>query len=829
MFKHYLATALRHFAQHKATTVINVLCLSFGLTCFAVTYGLTQYYGHGDLYHEKANRTYVVTQRNELPNQPGAIATMPLTGWSVAPYLKQDYPTLEIARAVVGQEMAVAVQNSDQGAKDFALVSYADPEFLRIFDLNFIVGNRRAALNEPHTAIISADFAKQLFGNVDVLGKALLLNNRETVHITGVIGPQPQPSHITSAGVMPFLRFSLLVSMDAQEAALAAVDPAAARLTNRFFQQFNLTYVTFPEDSTLTPTLVRNELSRFADRHISPEQGRVTLSLRPASEIYEVLGDFVYQRDRTGISNQVITMILGSLVLVAACLNYANLASAQATTRLKELALRRVVGASHLQILMQSFCEALLLVAIAASLTLMSLPAVATVLQMRLGIDIRPLLLSNASFWIWIATTMVAVALVACSYPAWVAARIRPAHALQSGRAPLTKRRVMRILVVCQFSMASFLFIASDVMNTQIQKVRPAPRGVTNDPVVVISNNLRDAGIDMQLLQGELRRQAAIRFVSAIDAAPGAGVSSRGIVMANAEASARQWIISTPAVDHDFFATMEIKVLAGRVFDRSNASDVASAYGIGNVVIDRKLATENGWNNPQDAIGKSIYVPSSGNKNAVGMPRTVIGVVEDEPLVPLALVGSSATLYSLAPARVSAPMIRISKDDLAGGINAIDQVWNQLAPNIPLKRKFLSEQFDLIFDRIAGITIIFPALALIAMLVGTMGLVGIATHAMAQRRFEIGIRRTLGASTARVLVMLLTDFGKPVIIANLIAWPLAYLAMSAYLSIFARSAEVTLLPFVASLIATLAIAWLAVTAQALRAARMNPATVLRYE
>jgi putative ABC transport system permease protein len=333
----------------------------------------------------------------------------------------------------------------------------------------------------------------------------------------------------------------------------------------------------------------------------------------------------------------------------------------------------------------------------------------------------------------------------------------------------------------------------------------------------------------MQLLQGELRRQAAIRSVSAIDAAPGAGVSSRGIVMANAEASARQWIISTPAVDHDFFATMEIQLLAGRVFDRSNASDVASAYGIGNVVIDRKLATENGWINPQDAIGKSIYVPSSGNKNAVGMPRTVIGVVENDNLVPLALVGSSATLYSLAPARVSAPMIRISKNDLAGGLNAIDQVWNQLAPNIPLKRKFLSEQFDLIFDRIAGITIIFPALALVAMLVGTMGLVGIATHAMAQRRFEIGIRRTLGASTTRVLVMLLTDFGKPVIIANLIAWPLAFLVALMFSSFFANKASLTVVPFVSTLLLGLSIAWLAVLRQAISAARMNPARVLRHE
>jgi putative ABC transport system permease protein len=299
--------------------------------------------------------------------------------------------------------------------------------------------------------------------------------------------------------------------------------------------------------------------------------------------------------------------------------------------------------------------------------------------------------------------------------------------------------------------------------------------------------------------------------------------------MMAAEPSSRRWIISTPTVDYDFFDTMEIRVLAGRAFDRNNATDIATAYGIGNAVIDRALAAEYGWTNPQDAIGKKIYLPSNATKNAVGLPRTVVGVVDNEMLVPIALVGSAATLYSLAPARVSALMVRISKSDVAGGINAIDNVWNQLAPNIPLKRKFLDEQFDEAYARFQGITIMFPVLAIVAMLVGTMGLVGIATHAMAQRKFEIGVRRTLGASTRRVLVMLLTDFGKPVIIANLISWPFAFLVAKVFSSFFTEKAPLTIVPFAATMLLGLVIAWLAVLRQATKAARMNPAAVLRYE
>jgi putative ABC transport system permease protein len=193
------------------------------------------------------------------------------------------------------------------------------------------------------------------------------------------------------------------------------------------------------------------------------------------------------------------------------------------------------------------------------------------------------------------------------------------------------------------------------------------------------------------------------------------------------------------------------------------------------------------------------------------------------------MVGSAATLYTLAPAHVSALMVRVSKSDVAGGINAIDTVWNQLAPNIPLKRKFLDEQFDDAYARFQGMAILFPLLGIVAMVVGTMGLVGIATHAMAQRRFEIGIRRTLGASARQVLLMLLRDFGKPVVIANLIAWPFAYLIARVFSSFFTERVPLTIVPFATTLLLGLVIAWLAVIRQATSAARMNPATVLRHE
>jgi putative ABC transport system permease protein len=686
----------------------------------------------------------------------------------------------------------------------------------------------RTALKSPRSAVVSDTLAKQLFGSTQVLGKTLLLNNRETVHIAGVVSEQRQPTHLA---IVPMFQFTLLVSMDTLEAMLPAANSSAARPASRFFGGGALTYVVF-SDGASAPTAdwIQKDLGRFSARHIPPEQGRAILGLRPVSELLEVLGEATIQHDKTGLSYTLMIWLFGSLVLITACLNYANLASAQATTRLKELALRRVVGASRGQVAAQSFFEALVLTATAAAVALVVLPVILKGIRLSNRVDLGSVLFVSPKFWIWLLVTLVVVALLASSYPAWVSARIRPANALQSGRVPLTKRRTMQILVVTQFALASFLFIATTVINSQNDRMRSATSGVTDDPIVVISNNFAEAGVDMRVLQDELSRQTAVKSVGATDMAVGQlGTNTHGLMFMNEEPHSRHWMVVTPAVDYDFFSAMSIKLLAGREFDRGNAADVETSFGVGNVVIDRALAAEYGWKSPQDAVGKPIYVSSSAAKDAVGLPRTVVGVVENGLLVPIVINGSTSTLYSLNPNRTSTLIARIAKDNVAGGISALEAVWAQLAPNIPLKRRFLDEQFDAAYQQMTGMTSVLRILAWFALFVGTMGLTGIAAHAMNQRKFEIGVRRTLGASVRQVLTMLIKDFSKPILIGNLIAWPFAFVMAKLYTSFFADKVPITIVPFATTLLMGLVIAWLAVLRQATSAARMNPAMVLRHE
>jgi putative ABC transport system permease protein len=277
---------------------------------------------------------------------------------------------------------------------------------------------------------------------------------------------------------------------------------------------------------------------------------------------------------------------------------------------------------------------------------------------------------------------------------------------------------------------------------------------------------------------------------------------------------------------------MEIPLIAGRGFDATRASDNAiyrdkTIVEGTSIVIDRALAEQSGWT-PNEAVGKSLYLWMPGAEYTTGPAVRIIGVVENKPLRLLGL-GATANLFLQRPDAANIPIIRISSTDVRAGLNEIDAVWTKLAPTVAIKRRFASEVLDNSLKTFTAIAKVFQIVASLALVIAVLGLIGMSLHIIGRRTHEIGVRKSLGASVRQILTLLLKDFSKPVLIANLIAWPFAFGAMSIYLTIFVTRTALSLAPFVASLILTLLFAWLAVAAQAMRAARMNPAAVLRYE
>jgi putative ABC transport system permease protein len=823
VIKHYLTTALRHYQRHKFTTAINVLCLTLGLITFAVAYGISAYNSRGDLYHEKSARTFVLMQKNEVVSSDVTLGFQPYSGLAVGPLLKANTPNLEtVARLSKIRELAVATSSS----KLFADASFADPEFLDVFDFDFVSGDKRAALRTPRSVVVRDDLAMRIWGRLDVLGETLLLNNKERVQVTGVMRAPREPSHLTGARPGAGVGFEMLVSMDTRNAMWSYEQTIGY---NDLMDQGVHTYIVLPRIEPTNFAALKSTLADFGHQHIPTEYGKASFGILPVAEIRKSIIDSGLGTNKTGISSTTSILLMGSLVLLVACLNYANLAVAHTTIRIKELAMRRVVGATRRQIATQSFIEAFILVAFAGLLALALLPLLGAALKTGIGMDIRPVLFHSFTFaWVWLAV-IVATAILACAYPAFVIARVRPAQALQNARGARTRRLAFRTLVVCQIIAASYLLIASKLMQTQNDALWHQAENLQTDPIVIIGNNLLDINVSAEDLKAQLRQQPAIKSVSSVSRAPGVPDGNYRLVMSGVEPGSKHWLAFAPSVDDEFFSTMDISLLAGRGFSKQNASDATTGFGSGSVVVDRALAAQYGWTNPQDAIGKQIFLPQSAAANASAAPVGIIGVTENKTLYPTTLLGASSTFYIYNTDWATTVVVRLPKNQLEQGLKAIDATWNQLAPGVALKRRFVDEQFEATYQRFSSVSAAFSFVGLFATLIAVFGLLGIATHSIAQRTFEIGVRRTLGASVNRVLLMLLRDFSKPVIIANLIAWPMAFASGFMYRINFTDHAPISIAPFLLSVAIGIGIAWLAVLRQSIQAARMNPAAVLRHE
>jgi putative ABC transport system permease protein len=306
-------------------------------------------------------------------------------------------------------------------------------------------------------------------------------------------------------------------------------------------------------------------------------------------------------------------------------------------------------------------------------------------------------------------------------------------------------------------------------------------------------------------------------------------------VVQSQDATAQRVPVLANRVHHDFFSTLGIPLVAGRMFDREHANDNAlrsaaqSASNPVNIVIDRAFAEQQGWLQPTEAVGKTIYAFDADIPSRPAAPRTVIGVVETRPLTVMSPLGATATMYSLVPVEATSPIIRISTMDVSATLKEIESVWDRLAPSVALKMRFADDLRNDSSQMLKLFAVAFSGVAALALAIAVLGLIGMSMSIIGRRQHEIGVRKTLGASVSSIVQLLLTDFSKPVIIANLIAWPMAFVVMQFYLSVFTQQMALSVAPFIVSLVITVLIAWLAVAAQATRAARMNPATVLRNE
>jgi putative ABC transport system permease protein len=818
MFQHYLMTTLRNLWRFRGSTIVNIVGLALGLTSFIAAYATIAYVRSTDRHLENSDRIFVIGERYRSAGglDSGAmVASSP----PVAKYVRIDFPELEaVARVSPWLELA-AVNGSNKALLKSAI---ADHELFKVLRLPLVAGDAAMALRQPRSVVLSEDAALRLFGTTNAVGHSVLLQSFVDATVTAVLAPIPQPSHMGASSSQ--LRFEILVSEDIRDDlerrwwGRAAIDrPEIQQWANTN----GVTYVLLPANGALTAGVLNERLKTFAARHIPTERTRLERFDYRARHLSDIPLAALDNRLFQGSELSVVWLLygLGGLVLLVACFNYANLTTAQAIARAKEVSMRRVLGARSSQLIVQHVLEAGCQTIIAAVLALVVVASLSAPLRIVTGIDLSAPMHDGFGFWIFVASVVALVSIAAGAWPAIVLSRVRPTQALRGSVLGVTSSAGPKFLVGMQLSAASLLLIATIVVYVQNQDLQRTGLAAQTDPVLVIENTLPTAGIEFETLRTELMTHPQIKAVSAVGVAPWSVNGSIDTLTRTPQGDTAHVLPITNSVRHDFIAALDMRLLAGRSFERARADES------GMVIVDRALAAQLGWTIPSEAVDKIVYRPIT----PTPQPLRIIGVVENQPLRITSAIGATANVYTLQPTNATIPVVRISKSDVAGALASIAATWNTLVPNVPLRYRFMDELFEQAHAPFRQISRFVVTLTALAFVIATAGLIGMAVFVAGRRRHEIGIRKTLGASVAQTLTMLLKDFSKPVLIANVIAWPIAYIAAQKYLSVFIQRSPLSLLPFLLSLAITLLVAWAAVSGQAWRAARLNPATVLRHE
>ena len=799
MLQNYLTIAIRNLLRYPAYTLINIVGLAIGLAaCMLILRYVWDELSY-DRYHPHADRVYRVVDDIESAGQTVQTAGSP-SGWG--PVLKRDFPEIELFARVRGTTSVWFIMHEENRYYEKKVI-WADAALLDMFSIPLIAGNPRTALTEPYSIVISEDMAFKYFGGEDPMGKVLRGDNVWDFTVTGVMRNIPANSHLRPDMIMS------LVTRD-------ALYPDS--LDDWEFHENRYTYIRLhenasPEDleAQLPAFVERNKTGRFRDssKVLRP-------SLQPLVDIHlhshrdselEPNGDFRYV---------VLFLVIAFLIPLIACINFVNLATARSAMRAREVGVRKVMGANRPQLLGQFLGEAVLMAGlamiIAVALMHLALPGVNALAGKQLDFA-----LSNG--WVLgalIAGTLV-IALAAGSYPAVYLSGFLPTEVLKGSLKSGTQGMgLRRTLVVIQFTMSIFLLVSTAVIYDQLEYIQNMRLGFNKEHVMVIPITGQAQRESIRLLRQRVVQMPGVVGMATTDGVPG-DQSPRIMAVRSDEMSPEDnLIVSVFSSDDRFLEVMEIGLAAGRNFPAEWGRDSIMV-----ILLNETAARKLGWVAPPDAIDMLVEWIEYG-----GLKGRVLGVMEDfhvqsihEEIEPI--------VFAHFPDSYSDILIRIRPEDISDTIARIQEAWREVDPLHPLAYTFLDDDFDSLYRAERQLGTIFAVFAFLAIFVACLGLLGLASFSIQQRTQEIGIRKVLGAAVSDIVLLLSKDFMKYILLANVIAWPLAYYAMAQWLQNYAYADEINFVWFIAGGIVALAIAWLTIGAHALAAAGRNPADALR--
>jgi putative ABC transport system permease protein len=824
MFRNYLITALRNFIRHKLYSFINIAGLTVGLTCAIFIILFVRDELSYDSWIPGTESLYRVEVTWFAPGQQPFV-------WAVVPFPVPDamvaqLPEVKTAAHLQARQMTVATANR----QFLDHISVVSPNFFQVIQLPLIAGNRPTLFAQPESAVITESAAKKYFGAKSALGQMLKVGGQCEWGNQALSGCVVREANVMVTGVIRDLPHNTQLAGDVFIPNTSAADPMSQEQKRNWFSSSGFGYVELRPGAG--PNAVMAKLPAFIDRNFDPrKQAGVLMRGSEAMHLHLMPFREDHLSDRQGgqTPNGSWTTVygfmgIGLLILLIACFNFTNLATARAMVRAREISLRKVVGARRSQLMVQFLGESVLMALLSLGLALVLVVALLPVYDRMLG---KPIALSFLNDWpllVALVGVAILVGLLGGLYPALVLSRFRPAATLRTNTSGHSGSGLLRsLLVTLQFAVSIGLGIAALVIFAQISYARNIDLGLNKDGIVVVAaQGLAPSAL--QSLVHALNADPALKGAAVSNDVPFSG--SANIATIERPGKPGTDMIRFLDAGPDFFSLYGIHLLSGRALSESRAQDMwphdASQV---NVVINRAAAERFGFS-PDSALGKTLYADDpQGTVKRVRL--TIVGVTAD-----FMFEGDrrqvAPTIYSY-DSRDPLISVRVPPGGVQPALSAIDRIWHSFAPSLAINRFFLDDSFQRQFQSEEQQGRIFGIFVGIAIFIAALGLFGLAAFSTERRTKEIGLRKTFGARTRDIVLMLLWQFSIPVLIANLIAWPVAYYYLHGWLETYAYRVSLNPLYFVGVGFAALLIAWATVFAHARRVARANPIHALRYE
>jgi putative ABC transport system permease protein len=796
MLKNLLLVALRNFKRDKWYSLLNILGLTIGITFGLLLIFYIKDELSYDHYNEKLDRIYRITAFIKEPEKD--TLKWASTQNPLGPTLKREYPEVEEAVRMVGNG-----KNMYQ-LGDLKLyvekVYYTDSNVFRVFTYPMLEGDTRTALAAPNSMVLTESVAREYFGKTrGLIGKSLRDEKGAVYNITGVIKDIPMNSH---------LRFNLLISVSTFGKDFNS---------DRGWGGFNIyTYVLLKPntDAAMFQKKLLPMYDKYMARIFAQYNIKIHYGVQPVGSIH-LHSDFQGEPEELGNISYV--YIFGSValfMLLIACINYMNLATARSARRAKEIGIRKVTGSTKSQLVAQFLIESLLTATFALVISIGCIALLLPLFNSLSGKSISFGSLMEPGTFVLLVAVIVFVGLVGGSYPAFYLSKFNPVTVLKGSLSKGSSNVVLRcILVVLQFSISMIMIICTWVVYNQLSYLRNKDLGFDKNEVLTLPVNAnRDLTSKVIAFKNEMRKNPRVLSVSTSEAVPGNDISFQLFAVQSKNGFVNQGVYVYRA-DEDYVKTLGMKIVKGRNFD--GLTDTLHS-----ILVNENMVKYFGWDNP---IGKRVKFPG----DTSGRFFETVGVIKDfnqkslyNPIAPL-IIRYNANNYGF--------QLKLDPKNIPATIAGIEKTWKADFPDLPFSYTFLDQDFDSQYAADQKRGKIFTSFSVLTILITCLGLLGLIAFTTQQRQKEISIRKILGAGIGQIVPLLTTNFILLVGISILIAFPAAGWFMHNWLKIFTYSTGLTVMPFVLSALTVLLITMMTVIFHTLKAAVANPSKSLRTE